>query len=423
MTAKTPNHNSAACLWPFRLCFAQTLALLFLGLAPLPFGWARSAFDSARSPELNRIDREATAGGYYEGLIGIGLDVGDGLPDRNAMAVRLLGKPTDWGRYHAANVTRPLDDGDFLQFELKPNVNQTLFGKPFTTNEHGMRDRSYTVEKPEGVYRIALLGSSMDMGWGIGTEETYVNLLEDWLNAHAVKRGSSRRFQVLNFAVAAYSPLQRVEAFRRKALAFKPDMVIYSATMLDNRLMEIHLCDLFRGHSKLVYPFLRDAVAASGLTAEDLRTDREDRLVHKETVKRKLRPYYWGIYDAALGTLAADCRSEGIGLACVIIPRVGKADAPDARTEPVARYQGIAAHHAITLFDLSGTFDHQDPAQFKVAAWDDHPNALGHRRLFLALSRALVNNQAIYETLFPPRTRQGSGRGATDDQGPMTKDR
>ena len=55
-----------------------------------------------------------------------------------------------------------------------------------------------------------------------------------------------RRFEVLNFAVAAYSPLQRLETLRRKALAFHPDLVIYSATMLDLRLMEIHLCDAFR---------------------------------------------------------------------------------------------------------------------------------------------------------------------------------
>ncbi|MCA1686292.1 MAG: hypothetical protein LC745_09995 [Planctomycetia bacterium] len=400
--------DDTPCLGPFRLCFAQTLTLLVLGLVPVPIGWARSAIDSARSTEPNRVDRESTAGGYYEGLIG----VADGSQTgRGELAMRLMGKPTDWVRFHAANVCRQLGGGDFLQFELKPNINQSLFGKPFTTNEYGMRDRPYTVEKPEGVYRIALLGSSIDMGWGIGTEETYVNLLEDWLNAHAAKRGLSRRFQVLNFAVAAYSPLQRLESFRRKALPFKPDLVIYSATMLDQRLMEIHLCDLFRGHSRLTYDFLREAVASAGLTAEDLRTDPEGRLVHKETVKRKLRPYYWGLYDATLGTLAADCRSEGIGLACLIIPRVGKADAADARAEPVARFTGIAAHQAVPLFDLSGTFDDQDSAQFQIAPWDDHPNALGHRRLFLRLSRALVDDPALYSSLFPPDDRYRARAG------------
>jgi hypothetical protein len=387
-------------LRPARVCFAQTLALLVLGLGllPLPIGWARSALESARSPELNRADREASSGGYYEGLIG----GGEGPQGaRGDLTMKILGKPTEWVRFHAANVTRPLPDGDFLQFELKTNLNQTLFGQPFTTNTHGMRDRPYTVEKPEGIYRIAVLGSSMDMGWGISTEETYVNMLEDWLNTHAARRGVARRFEVLNFAVAAYSPLQRLESFRRKARAFQPDMVIYSATMLDNRLMEIHLCDLFRAHAVIPYGFIRDAIADAGLTAEDLRTETEDRLVHKETVKRKLRPLYWNLYDETLGTLAADCRSEAMKLACIIIPRVGKADAPDARAESVARLEGIAAHHAIPLYDLSGTFDGQDPAQFEIAAWDDHPNALGHRRLFLALCRHLVKDQAMYESLFP----------------------
>jgi hypothetical protein len=178
-------------------------------------------------------------------------------------------------------------------------------------------------------------------------------------------------------------------------------MVLYSATMLDTRLMEIHLCDLFRGHALLSYDFLREAVDAAGITPGDLLTDSEDRLIHKETVKRKLRPHYWEIYDATLAALAADCRSDGVGLACVIIPRVGKPDAPEARAESVARLQGIAAHHAIPMFDVSGTFDGQDPALFEIAAWDDHPNALGHRRLFLALTRGWVKDQALYQSLFP----------------------
>ena len=162
-----------------RICFIKSLAILLLGLAPVPAGWAgaRSVKDSLRSSELNLADSEAAAGGYYEGLIG----GGDGPQGaRGELAMALLGKPTDWGRFHAANVTQRLPDGDFLEFFLKPNLNLRLFGHPFTTNRHGMRDRDYPIEKPEGVYRIAVLGSSMDMGWGIGVDETYVRRLEDW---------------------------------------------------------------------------------------------------------------------------------------------------------------------------------------------------------------------------------------------------
>jgi hypothetical protein len=315
--------------------------------------------------------------------------------------MRLLGKPSDWVRFHAANVSQQLEH-DFLLFELKPNLNRTLFGHPFTTNRHGMRDREHSVAKPPGVFRIAVLGSSIDMGWGVATEVTYVNLLQDWLNAHAARRGLDRRFEVINFAVAAYSPMQRLEAFRRKAVAFDPDMVLYSATLLDTRLIEIYVCDLLQSEVDLHYDFLRAAVAEVGIGGDDLLREPDGKLANKAAIKAKLRPRYWELYDRTLGLLADDCRSLGVPLACLIIPRVGKADAPDLRAEPVARLRGIGAHHAIPLLDLSSTFDHFDPAKLEIAAWDDHPNVLGHRRLFLALARSLVDDKTLYETIFPP---------------------
>jgi hypothetical protein len=381
-----------------RLCFVQTLILLLLGLIPLPAGWARArlALDSTRSPELNRAERETSAGGYYEGLIGG--DGGEG--SRSELAMRLLGKPSDWVRFHAANVAQILDD-DFLLFELKPNLRRTLFGQPFTTNHFGLRDREYTLEKRAGVFRIVVLGSSIDMGWGIGTEETYVNLLEDWLNDHAARRGLARRFEVLNFAVAAYSPMQRLEAFRRKAVKFEPDLVVYSATLLDNRLIEIYLCDLLQSKVDVHYDFFRTALAEAEINVDALPREPDGRLADKTAIKAKLRPRYWEFYDETIGLLASDCRLLGVPLACVIIPRVGKADSPELRAEPVARLRGIANHYAVPLFDLTSAFDNDDPAKLEIAAWDDHPNARGHRRLFRALARELTHDQTLYKTLFP----------------------
>ena len=86
----------------------------------------------------------------------------------------------------------------------------------------------------------------------------------------------------------------------------------------------------------------------------------------------------------------------------VIIPRVGKADVPSPRAEPVARLRAMAAHQGLTVFDLSDTFDQIDPAKLEIAAWDDHPNVIGHHRLFLALARASVKDQEVYRLLFSP---------------------
>ena len=106
-----------------------------------------------------------------------------------------------------------------------------------------------------------------------------------------------------------------------------------------------------------------------------------------------------------LGAIAAECRAAGVPLVMVIIPRVGKADVPSLRAEPVARLKALAAHQGLTVFDLSDTFDQLDPAKLEIAAWDDHPNAIGHHRLFLALARALVKDQEVYRLLFSPAER------------------
>ena len=106
-----------------------------------------------------------------------------------------------------------------------------------------------------------------------------------------------------------------------------------------------------------------------------------------------------------MGAIAAECRAAGVPLVMVIIPRVGKSDVPAARAEPVARLKAIASHQGLTVFDLSDTFDSFDPGVIEIAAWDDHPNAIGHRRLFLALARAMVKDQELYRLLFIRQSR------------------
>ncbi|QEH37732.1 hypothetical protein OJF2_63230 [Aquisphaera giovannonii] len=403
-------------IWTVRMIFLQGVALLAIALIPLPAGWTRlrAAVDSARSPELNRAEREAHAAGYYEGLIGGG-DSSEGA--RGELNLLLMGKPSGWVRFSDANVSRSLP-GDFLQFELLPDVRRVLFGQPFVTNSHGMHGPDVAAEKPPGTFRIALLGASMDMGWGVTYQETYAHRLERWLNNHGTRRGDAtgRRFEVLNFAVAAYSPLQRLDTLRRKALAFRPDLVIFSATMLDLRLMEIHLCDALRTRSDLTYDFVRDVLSEAGVTADEMAVE-GDKLVYKDAIKEKIQPRYWDLYDRTLGRLAAECRAAGVPALMVIVPRVGKADAPAARAEPVARLKALAAHNAMPVYDLTGSFDRFDPASLEIAAWDDHPNALGHRRLFLALARSLADDPERYRLLFPgadaPPAPQGPA--ATDD--------
>jgi len=376
-----------------------TASVLAVGLAPLPAGWARNAREGARSQDLNRADRAAAAGGYYEGLIG-----GAGKNSRGApgpLELGLIGDPIGRNRDLVKRITRDLDR-DFLQFELKPGFDEVFFGERFTTNSRGMRDREYPPDKPEGTYRIALLGSSIDMGWGVATPDTYENLLEIWLNAEAARRGLPRRFEVLNFAMAAYGPAQRYEALRRKALAFRPDLVLSASTMIDPRLLEIHLGGLIKNRVDLKYDFLRRAAAEAGIDPARLRRDAWADLDRRGGFKARVKDGYWIFADAVLGALAADCRSRDLLLAVLLIPRACRDDADDARSLTVARHAGIAARHAVPLINLAATFDDQDATRIEIAPGDDHPNARGHRLLFENLAKALLAEPTLSRALFEP---------------------
>jgi hypothetical protein len=371
----------------------MTAVVLIAGIAPLPAGWALTARESLQSTE----SKPNAPGGYYEELIG-----GAGKGERGAqtpLEQAVMGDQRGHNRSQVKEVIRERKD-DFLQFDLKPGYDAVFFGQRYTSNSQGLRDREYTLEKPAHVYRIALLGASIDMGWGIANPDTYENLLEDWLNSEAARRGLTRRFEVLNFAVPAYGPSQRYDVFREKALAYRPDLVLFSSTMLDPRLVEIHLGGLIKNDVDLKYDYFKRATIEAGIDIERERqvgwTDLDSRGGFKAKVKRN----YWIFADAVLGTLASECRSQGIPLACLLVPRASRDDASDARALAVARQAGIAARHALPLIDLSGAFDRVPSAQVEIAPGDDHPNAFGHKLLFEGLLKGLLANQALARELF-----------------------
>ena len=378
---------------------------------PLSAGWVRDLRDAARSQDLNRADREATAGGYYEGLIGGAGKNNRGVP--SALEVALVGKPIDRNRDLVRRIMHE-DRDDFLQFALKPGYDEVFFGERFTTNAAGMRDRDYTVAKPDGVFRVVLLGSSIDMGWGVATPDTYENRLEAWLNAEADRRGLIRRFEVLNFSVAAYGPAQRYDAFHRRALAYGPDLVLYSSTLLDPRLAEIHLGGLIKNRVDLKYPYFRQVVAAAGIDPERERHKTWEQLDRRNGFKAHVKDHFWDFADATLAALAADCRSLDIPLATLLVPRACRDDDADARALAVARHEALASRHAVPFLDLSATFDAVAARQVEVAPGDDHPNPLGHQLLFDHLAGLLAHHETLTKTLF-------GATAATPDESPACR--
>ena len=91
-------------------------------------------------------------------------------------------------------------------------------------NSHGYRDLERTKAKPDGVYRIAVLGDSFVEGREVALEQTFCAVLERMLNGTSGFKG--RTVEVLNFGVSGYGTAQELLTLRHDVYGFDPDQVI-----------------------------------------------------------------------------------------------------------------------------------------------------------------------------------------------------
>lgn len=94
-------------------------------------------------------------------------------------------------------------------------------------NSAGFRDREREIKKPPKTYRIAVFGDSMTQAVEVNLDQTYCYRLEERLSTE------SRSFEVMNFGVIGYSPIQELLLFEEMGTRYSPDLVVL-ALFLDN---------------------------------------------------------------------------------------------------------------------------------------------------------------------------------------------
>ena len=124
---------------------------------------------SLRSAQLSRLDVAKLERGYYESLLVRG-------PFNSQLWEVYSKKPTNWLVDEGAGLKRFV--GGFSQVELIPSFASTTRYGIVSTNRWGMRDQDYENVPRTGTYRVAVLGASSVMGWGVGDGETFEALVE-----------------------------------------------------------------------------------------------------------------------------------------------------------------------------------------------------------------------------------------------------
>ena len=118
-----------------------------------------------------------------------------------------------------------------LGWTLRPGVTAwfTKEGRALVhVNAAGRRDRDTPLDKPEDVYRIAVLGDSYSEAMQVAREEAYWALLPERLAACGFQPG--KRVEVLNFGVSGYGTAQEYVMLESNAIRYRPDLVLLQFT-------------------------------------------------------------------------------------------------------------------------------------------------------------------------------------------------
>ena len=102
-------------------------------------------------------------------------------------------------------------------------------------NSKGIRDYEYDYEKPEGTFRILVIGDSFTQGWGVELEQAYSKRLEEMLNEGAGGSNSGTRFEVINAGVPAYGTCEEWVYLAKEGVKYNPDLVILGYYLNDVR--------------------------------------------------------------------------------------------------------------------------------------------------------------------------------------------
>jgi hypothetical protein len=339
--------------------WANLALLLFLALIGIQevyvrLGPAAATFvNSLRSGRLSRLDVAMLEKGYYENL--------NRVERFNSQLWELyMNRPAGWLDVGGSGLER--FTGDFLQKELVPSFVASTSHGYIRTNRWAMRDKDYEKTPPPNTYRIALLGPSTVMGWGVGDDETFEAILERQLNT---KRGAEpyNQYEILNFAAPGYRPPQQL-VVAQKAFSFQPNALFYVAAARELSNAAFYLAEVASKGIPVPYDYLNDLLRRASVT----------RGTPENIASRRLSPLRSELLAWIYQTMVAQCRERNILPVFVFLPQVEGGEW-QVETPEILR---IAKEAGFTILNLSDVFQGHELASIRLAEWDNHPNKRGH---------------------------------------------
>jgi len=158
-----------------------------------------------------------------------------GLSFLIAECVLRKSRPVDTGKSHEFRIPHPvygwvLQPGAIYRNYLPEASARVAYSSA------GWRDVEHTKEKPDGVFRILVLGDSFMEAYSVDLKDTFHKRVED------IVRKSGVNAELINMGVGGYGTLQEYLVFRQEGIVYSPDIVLlgfYVSNDVTNNSMEL----------------------------------------------------------------------------------------------------------------------------------------------------------------------------------------
>jgi len=278
-----------------------------------------------------------------------------------------------------------------LAFVFRPNMTWKRAPYPSTTNSRGYFDDDHMLKKPDGAFRIVVIGDSVAEGLAVGRRNSFVRKLQERLNAAS----SNTTYEVVSLARCGYATSQQLVVLRSEALQYDPDLILWSYVLNDPenpfyhgdfiatvvirqpRLYLLHRVDR-------AWFFAKESIAARG---------------GPEEYHKKLHYVYWDRIEAHVSQIGRISESSNVPIIFMIHPWF--------QAEPsIEEYRSLTLHkdladlasrNGLIVLDLLGAYRGHAPGEVCLPNDPCHLNIVGHE-----LTAKFIFDQLVARNLVLP---------------------
>ena len=138
----------------------------------------------------------------------------------------------NWKKYNpqgilVTDIVHKVDDPN-ISWKLTPNISKYFQAKMFTTNSLGFRNPEIKLNKQTGITRIAVLGRSITMGWGVNDNDVFTSVLQNKLD-----EWKPDSYEIINCSVGGHNIIQMLNHYESYVDPIKPDIIFIPMSIRD----------------------------------------------------------------------------------------------------------------------------------------------------------------------------------------------